>query len=446
MYFASTVVVGLLASLGSARVAPRQSTVTKPIVAHYMIGEITNAHTRQDIVDAKSLGLDGFAMNYDTFASWSNNTVEYLFKNADDLGFKLFFSFDHAAGNFKTPSDYADYVKKYMVRDSYFKINGKALVSTFGGEDITMSQWDTFRSKVASIGSVAIVPGFYDTGKAPPSKTFFDNRGSLDGVFNWNSWQQTSAGKVTVSAADDKTFQTAAKAKGKIFMMGMSPIQFKHIDEVQNWYRRGEENLEYRFGQALNLQPDIIQLQTWNDAGESHYMGNIWPEPMSNSEKIQNLVKDFDHKGYWQILPAFIKAWKNGDKTTANMVPTNNKAVQGAFWHHTLTVDATCPDDDLPKAKDITTAAENAVTGVVLVPKSKTGLVAVASIGSKELNSTKLQPGYNSFKFMGLTTGKVQVEVWDGSTMIGGGYAPNEVKSIGPLCNYNFQVVGFPAN
>jgi glucan endo-1,3-alpha-glucosidase len=29
-----------------------------------MIGEITNAHTRQDIVDAKALGFDAFAMNY----------------------------------------------------------------------------------------------------------------------------------------------------------------------------------------------------------------------------------------------------------------------------------------------------------------------------------------------------------------------------------------------
>jgi glucan endo-1,3-alpha-glucosidase len=29
-----------------------------------MIGEITDAHTRQDIVDAKALGFDGFAMNF----------------------------------------------------------------------------------------------------------------------------------------------------------------------------------------------------------------------------------------------------------------------------------------------------------------------------------------------------------------------------------------------
>ena len=74
--------------------------------AHYMIGEITDAHTRQDIIDAKALGLDAFAMNFgksssasqeasltssaDQFAYWSNNTVDRLFNNADELGFGLF--------------------------------------------------------------------------------------------------------------------------------------------------------------------------------------------------------------------------------------------------------------------------------------------------------------------------------------------------------------------
>jgi glucan endo-1,3-alpha-glucosidase len=35
-------------------------------VAHYMVGGISEAHVRQDIVDAKALGLDGFALNYGT--------------------------------------------------------------------------------------------------------------------------------------------------------------------------------------------------------------------------------------------------------------------------------------------------------------------------------------------------------------------------------------------
>jgi hypothetical protein len=33
-------------------------------VAHYMVGGISEEHVKQDIIDAKALGLDGFALNF----------------------------------------------------------------------------------------------------------------------------------------------------------------------------------------------------------------------------------------------------------------------------------------------------------------------------------------------------------------------------------------------
>lgn len=263
---------------------------------------------------------------------------------------------------------------------------------------------------------------------------------------------------MNVSAADDKTFMTAASSARKLFIMGMSPLQFKHMDSSQNWYRRGENNLEFRIEQALSLQPDMIELQTWNDAGESHYMGNLWDEPMTGSI-IHSYVDGYNHTGYWQILPSFIQAWKLGDTTTSNMVPTNGKTIQGTFWHHTLTVDADCSADSIAKSSDVQNA-EDAVSGVVLVAKGHTSLVAVVNNGDKELGKLTLVEGYNRFKFGGLGVGKVQVEIWDGSTMVGGGYAPLEVSehnsferpksdlgkvsNSSSVCNYNLQVVGFP--
>jgi glucan endo-1,3-alpha-glucosidase len=173
-------------------------------------------------------------------------------------------------------------------------------------------------------------------------------------------------------------------------------------------------------------------------------MGNLWPEPLSTAPAIRAYVDGYDHTGYQQILPSFIKAWKNGDKTTANMVPTNGKPIQGVFWHHTLTVGATC-NDPLGKPRDIDNA-EDAVSGAVLVAKGQTGLVAVVNNGDKELGKFELVEGYNKFKALGLGAGKVQVEVWDGETMVGGGYGPMEVVTEASLCNYNFQVVGFPGS
>lgn len=91
-------------------------------------------------------------------------------------------------------------------------------------------------------------------------------------MFNWNSWP-VEGQAVAVSDSDDSTFLQAAQSSGKLFIMGASPLQFKHMDSSDNWYRRGEANLENRFGEVLKLQPDMLELQTWNDAGESHYMG-----------------------------------------------------------------------------------------------------------------------------------------------------------------------------
>jgi glucan endo-1,3-alpha-glucosidase len=368
-----------------------------------------------------------------------------MFNQADSIGgFKLFFSFDHGAGYLTgNPNQYADFFTWFNGRPSYFNFADrktgkvKPLLSTFGGERVPDSQWAEFKRKV---GDVLIVPGFYDDSILPASTSFFNNRGSLDGLFNWNSWPKTQAGRVRVSSADDTTFQTAAHNTDRIFMMGISPIQSKHLDAGQNWYRRGEDNLEYRLDQALALQPDIIQLQSWNDAGESHYMGNLWPEPLN--DRTKELTDAYPHRAYNQIIPAFVQAWKRGDTSTANMFPTNGKSVQGVFWHHTLTIDGSCSGDDVIKSPDPPKVAEDAVTGVVLVKSGKTGLVAVVNVGGKELGKMNLVPGFNRFKYTGMGTGKVEVEVWEGSTLVMGGYGALEVQRQAAICNYNFQVVG----
>lgn len=358
----------------------------------------------------------------DQFQDWSTNTVRDLFNYADKVGFQLFFSFDHN-GVLKTPDMYENYLKDHVVKKSYFKYNGRPLVTTFGGDKVTDSEWKRLKdvANKANAGNILIVPGFFEN--VNPTNVF-SGRSNIDGVFNWNSWQPTNAGKKPVSMDEDRAYQDKAHAASKLFMMGISPLQFKNMNADNNWYRRGEENLELRFGQVLELQPDMLQFQSWNDAGESHYMGNIWPEPMARATAIQDLVRDRPHQAYWNVMRPFIKAWKSGATSTKNMVPDNGKPVQGTFWHHTLTVDAKCGTADVPKSADIKKAAEDAVSGVLLVAKGKTNLVAVVNVNGLKLDSMNLKEGYNSFKFTGpnFKPGKVQLEVWEESTMVGGGY------------------------
>lgn len=403
-----------------------------------MIGGIREDHILQDVVDAKAMGLDAFALNINVFEPWAVDTVNLLFNHADELGLGLFFSFDMAPGYFTDPSQYASFLQAYLPRPSYYKYNSKPLVSTFGGESVPDSSWASFK---ATVGDVLVVPGFY---QATPSPDFFSPLPSLDGLLNWNSWPTAPEGQVEVSTADDQTYLSAAHSASKLFLMGISPLQYKHMDGNNNWYRRGESNLEVRLAQALALQPDMLELQTWNDAGESHYVGNIWPEPVSGAPAIGAYTDGYDHTGYKNILAPFVAAWKRGDTTTAGMVPTNGLPVQGTFWHHTLLVGADCSADGMGKPAGVENA-EDVVSGVVLVAAGETELVAVVKSGDVEMGKVSLKEGYNAFKVGGLVPGKVSVEVWRASTMVGGGYGGIEVANQGALCNYNFQVVGFPS-
>ena len=413
------------------------SIASKPVFFHYMVGGIEEDHCAQDILDAQSLGVDAFALNLPLPLStdWVAVTVGYLFKHAEVNNFKLFFSFDMSTGGFTDPSQLTSVLQQYMSSSAHLLYNGVPLVTTFAGSSIANSAWASMKSSLGT--DIILIPGFYDV---TPSSSFFSTYPAMDGAFNWNSWPWRELGKVAVQTTDDQTYLTAARANNKLFMMGMSTMQYKHMDAAWNWYARGEENFEVRMGQVLDLQPDLLEIQTWNDAGESHYMGNIWNETLAVTPTIAAYSGAYDHKGYWQVLPAFIQAWKRGDTTTANMVPTNGKSAQGVFWHHTLTAEADCSADPLgkPVASD---NVENTVTGIVLVAEGQSGLRAVVSQGGSQLGTAQLSPGFNSFVIENMGTGSVSVEVQGVNGSVISGTGPIEVTAVSDLCNYNYQVV-----
>ena len=434
----ASVTTALNVAASSSATSNSSLSTGKPVFVHYMVGGMLEEHIRQDILDAQALGIDAFALNLDQFAWWSNATVELAFKNAEELGFKLLFSFDMSDGHFDHPSEYAGFLQEKIQSPAHFRYNGVPLVTTFAGSAVSNSDWQAFKDSLET--PVILMPSFYDV---YPTSSFFSDRPALDGTFNWNSWPWSGDGKIPVNTNLDDIYLSAAKASNKLFMMGMSPLQYKHMSTEWNWYARGEQNFELRMGQVLAAQPDMLELQTWNDAGESHYMGTIWPEWIvdPDTNPITAYTKDLDHTGYHEILPAFIQAWKRGDTTAQNMVPTNGKSVQGVFWHHPLLAGADCSSDPLGQVgnHDI---IEDLVAGVILVAEGQSGLQAVVTSGTTQLGTKTLTSGFNSFSFDGLTTGKVSVTVTDssGSTIVGG-IGPLEVVDQSAVCNYNFQVV-----
>ncbi|KAK4999477.1 hypothetical protein LTR66_001497 [Elasticomyces elasticus] len=60
--------------------------------------------------------------------------------------------------------------------------------------------------------------------------------------------------------------------------MGVSPWQFKDFNDgyYNSWVEYSDILFPSRWDQAIKtVQPDIVEIITWNDFGESHYIRDL---------------------------------------------------------------------------------------------------------------------------------------------------------------------------
>lgn len=407
---------------------------------------MTTAEAIIDIQQAQAMGLDALALNVVSRDSWSNTSISYLFSAANAAGFKVFFSFDMNA--FASPTDFIPLLTQYYYNDAYFRHNDLPFVSTFyGGNRVgnygsPNAYWQAlYRDALAELRMPTyFVPSFSDS-TSTTANTFFANYPVVDGNFDWDaSWPWISNGIANVTNSNDAALISTGHALGKTCMMGISPLQFKHIESSQNWYRLGGINFALRISQILSLQPDFVQIQTWNDAGESHYIGAIWPEAIAGTV-IPAYTDDYDHSG-WQILMApFVAAYKAGARNISQVVPTGDAAVQGVFWHSTLLSTATCDGDSLGKPSG-SENVEDTIEVAILIAPGVTGVTVNVYSGGTVIASYNATQGLNAWHVPGMVAGQQRVDVLaaDGTVLLTA-TGKLSVLEDASFCNYNPQVV-----
>lgn len=82
------------------------------------VGGMEASQAKQDVEEAKAMGLDAFALNIISTDWWSTDTTRWLFEAARESEFKLFFSFD--MNHFSHPSQFIPLLKQYCHDDAYF--------------------------------------------------------------------------------------------------------------------------------------------------------------------------------------------------------------------------------------------------------------------------------------------------------------------------------------
>ncbi len=107
-----------------------------------------------------------------------------------------------------------------------------------------------------------------------------------------------------------------AALNGKPYMMPVSPWYFTNLPSWdKNWLWRGDDLWFDRWQQVLQVQPDFVEIITWNDYGESHYIGPLHDDQFglfSEGSAPYNYAQSMPHDGWRQFLPFFISQYKNG--------------------------------------------------------------------------------------------------------------------------------------
>ncbi|KAG8831973.1 hypothetical protein FRC17_002259 [Serendipita sp. 399] len=325
------------------------STTQKFVVAHHIVGNTypyTQADWKVDIQLASARSIDGIALNVGR-DSWQAARVADAYAAAKSLGtsFKMFLSLDMSSLLCASQSDIQTlqtWVTNYTSHPNQFIYNGKPLVSTFAGESCSyggnyQSAWTAFKNGL----NVHFAPAlFIDIAN-------FKTLSWLDGAFSWNGGWATQlndqSSTTDIQQAVGKLNQTDLNwlnaLTGKSYIAPVSPWFFTHYGPDtynKNWIYRGDDWLyAQRWEQLFNLRSrfDIVEIITFNDYGESHYIGPIeGAQPNS-----QAWVNGFDHQGWLELSSYYIQAFKTGTYPTV----TQDKVF---LWARPHPRDATAPD------------------------------------------------------------------------------------------------------
>ncbi|KAI0345808.1 glycoside hydrolase [Trametopsis cervina] len=358
----------------------------KIVVAHMMVGNTypyTQDDWKEDIQLAHSSGIDGFALNIGT-DDWQPTQVDsaYAAAQASGTDFKLFISFDMSVFPCSSPDHAAalrNYITKYASHPNQLKYNGRSFASTFAGESCAFGQdnvadgWKTQftqHPELSGANAVHFVPSFF----VDPA-TFGQYSGAANGQLNWNSaWNVALTAQNAnsdLSSVGLNLFSAAANAIDSIvnklaslvlppdtdtqyvnglkslntndgpatYMATVSPWFFTHYSPQtynKNFIYLADSHLynarwEYLFQHRDEV--DLVEIVTWNDYGESHYISKI----KGDQPNSQSWVDGFDHTAFLEMTSYYATAYKTGSYPAINQD-------QVFLWARPHTANANAPD------------------------------------------------------------------------------------------------------
>ncbi|KAJ5718656.1 alpha-1-3-glucanase/mutanase [Penicillium malachiteum] len=317
--------------------AKGQST-NRLVFAHFMIG-ITSDRSSPSAYDddmqrAKSLGIDAFALNIGV-DSYTDQQLELAYESAANNGMKVFISFDFNWWNTGQASAIGQKIAQYGSKPAQLMVDNKIFVSSFAGDGLNV---DALRS--AAGRPIFFAPNFH------PS--YGTNISPVDGLLNWMAWPNNGANKAPTSGANvsvadgDKVYINALG--NKAYIAPVSPWFSTHfgpeVSYSKNWVFPSDLLWYNRWNDILALGPRFIEIVTWNDYGESHYIGPL--KSPHTDDGASRWVNDMPHDGWLEISKPFIAAFKDGASSPDSYI-TDDQLI---YWYRPAPRDQNCDATD----------------------------------------------------------------------------------------------------
>ncbi|OJJ42117.1 hypothetical protein ASPZODRAFT_77659 [Penicilliopsis zonata CBS 506.65] len=278
----------------------------KAVFAHFMVTNSENytlADWESDISLAVTAHIDAFALNI-AVGDTANSQLANAFTAADSLDFKLFISFDYAGNGAWSQDEVYDILSEYIDLDAYYITDDQPLVSTFEGP-ANAADWTYLKEYF----NCMFIPDWSSLGAKAALEL-----GTADGLFSWAAWPW---GDTEMNTYTDASY--IQYLDDLPYMMAVSPWFFTNLPGYnKNWLWRGDHLWYERWNQVLFLDPPFVEIISWNDYGESHYIGPLRDyafAAFSIGEAPYNYADEMPHDGWRAFLPYMIDLYKEGTAT-----------------------------------------------------------------------------------------------------------------------------------
>ncbi|KAF8305793.1 glycoside hydrolase family 71 protein [Clavulina sp. PMI_390] len=306
------------------------------VFCHFMIGIVADRTSASDydadMRRAKSMGIDAFALNIGT-DTYTDQQLGFAYQSAAKNGMKVFISFDF---NWYNPVTNASAVgakiAQYASQPAQLRIGSSVFASSFSGDGVN----------VTTIRENAGVPLFWAPNFHPGQGDFTQVQAAL----NWMAWPNNgynkapdASGNISVIAGDE-SYITALNGKPLVAPASgwFSTHYGAEVPYSKNWVFPGDLLWYNRWVEILQEQPQYVEIITWNDYGESHYVGPL--SSPHNDDGNSKWVNDMPHNGWLDMAKPFIAAWKVG---SCSPIITSDQIV---YWYRVAPSTVNCDATD----------------------------------------------------------------------------------------------------